>query len=71
MIARFRLAPHPPVHVGVDEARSELLAQQQVIDLQPRIAAPVIPEVIPERIDALLEGAGRGARRTSPGRGAT
>src|SRR5947208_15360069 len=54
VVARLGKTAHPRVHAGVHQARGELPAEQQVIDAQPRVALPVLAEVIPERVDRLV-----------------
>src|SRR2546428_533818 len=54
VVARLGKIAHPRIHAGVYQARRELLAEQQVIDAQPRVALPVLAEVIPERVDRFV-----------------
>ncbi len=46
--------PHPLVHPGIDQTRRQFGVQQQMVDTQPRVGLPVLAEVIPEGIDALV-----------------
>src|SRR5438552_16968598 len=50
VVARLGKTAHPRIHAGVHQARRELLAEQQVIDAQPRVALPVLAAVIPEPV---------------------
>src|SRR5690606_41358214 len=54
VIARPRLIADPAIDIRVDEARREHSVQQQMIDAQPRVALPVVAEVLPERVDPLV-----------------
>src|SRR5258708_15796554 len=64
VVARLLESAHPGVDAGVGKARRELVAQQPVVDAQPRVALPVLPEVVPERVDRLLGALG--AQRVGP-----
>src|SRR5688500_3062117 len=54
MIAGLGQIAHPAVDAGLAQARRQFRVEQDVVDAQPGVALPVIAEVIPEGIDALL-----------------
>src|SRR5206468_10229632 len=54
VVARAFLAAHPAVDPGFDELARERLVQQQVVDAQPRVALPVVAEVVPEGVDGFV-----------------
>ena len=54
MIARPLAAAHIPVDASLPKARRRRRTEQKVIDPEARIAAPGIPEIIPEGVDRLV-----------------
>src|SRR5690606_35057110 len=54
MVAGVLLPSHPTVHARFLQARSQVLAKQQMIDAQAGILLPVLAEIVPEGVDALL-----------------
>src|SRR5688572_28752593 len=54
MVACLAQAPHPRVHPNLVDPFGCGSIRQQMIDPQAGIARPAVPEVAPERIDALL-----------------
>ena len=54
MITRVALPANPPIHTSRPQLRPRSFIHQQMIDAQSRIPRPVIAEVIPERIHALI-----------------
>lgn len=54
MITGMRFAPHPGIHARVFKVRGEHRVQQEMVNAQAGILLPVLTEIIPERIHALL-----------------
>ena len=54
MVAGVFLAAHGAIDAGGDEPLRRLFAQQEMIDAQPRVARPAIPQVTPVGISRLV-----------------
>src|SRR5690242_373705 len=48
VIARLFTAAHPVVDVGIEQTRSEIRAEQQMIDAQAGVALEMVAKVVPE-----------------------
>src|SRR5271166_6449047 len=53
VVARLLPAPHVAIDARVVQTTRKRPTEEQVIDAQPRIPSPSVPEVIPEGVDAL------------------
>jgi hypothetical protein len=54
MIARAVFSAYIPIHTGGCQQRRRLFVEQKVINPQPRISGPAVPEIVSERIHRLL-----------------
>jgi hypothetical protein len=54
VIAGMRLVADPAIDAGIAEARRQVGAEEQMIDAQSRILLPMLTEIIPEGVDALI-----------------
>src|SRR5689334_2272667 len=53
VVARLLPAARGAIDAGALETRGERRAEQQVIDAQASVARVGVPEIVPERVDAL------------------
>ncbi len=54
MIARLGRAADPAIDARLAQRRRQRRIQQQMVDAQTRIGLPVLPKVIPERVDPFV-----------------
>ncbi len=54
MVASAFFTSNPTIYPTIDQARSDCLAQQQMVNAKARITLPMLTEVIPERVDPIF-----------------
>lgn len=58
MVAGMFLIANPAIHARLFQAGRQALAEKQVIDAQAGILLPVLTEIVPEGVDALVRISG-------------
>lgn len=54
MVTRMIFVTNPCIHAGVFQVGSKYRVQQKMVDAQTGITLPMLTEVIPERVHALI-----------------
>lgn len=54
MIARIGQVPDPRIDTGGSKSWQDNVAQQKMIDAQPKSRSPAAPEIVPVRVDPLV-----------------